>query len=892
VTRGATLVGALALTIAFAAITPASAAATTLVNETFGHNTPDNPNWLVGGMVGTNSVNPCLTGGTNTSQSPIPDCPSNQPAIPAGGDPNGQGALRLTSDTDNDTGFVLYQDALPFTAGLDVTFSFYDYDTVPTFVSSGADGVSFFLADGSQPLVTPGGFGGSLGYAQTTDPFPVDGILGGYLGVGFDEYGNFGNNLEGRGAGCNQSDSGFYPNDVTLRGPGTGQTGYCILDRVSVGSLGAIDAPSAKRRTASGVKRTVHIVVDPPAQANAHILVQMDFGSGMQTIMDAPEPANPPATFRFGFAASTGGANNIHEINATVINTILPVPRLAITKTDTGPFVVGGTGTFTLTPTVQAGSDVGAETQPVTVTDALPAGTLNGTPTGTGWDCSGSSGKTVSCTHPASAAAPIAAGTTLPAITVPVIFGINESGIFTNVAYVSSQDNANTPQASSASDTFHVLPVGQDDSATTNIGVPVGVPILDVDHGSLRPGSVIITRGPANGTVAWNEATQQAIYTPNPGWSGIDTFTYSVSDAYGQVLNQTVTITVRPQSQDNSAVTPVGTPVTVNELGNDLGDLNPSTVAVATPPAHGTVSVNPSTGQTTYKPAPGFTGQDTYTYTVEDHAGQLTGATVTIDIYPALTSPPPSPAPEPPAVGHADLVVTKTVTPKVAGVGEVLTYTVTVTNRGPDTADKVVGTDASTGTARIVSLKPSQGTCAVEPSIECSLGDIASGATVTVVARVRVLKPGKLTDTAAVTADGPDPDPSTDHATATAEILAAPLTITKDANPTHVSSGSAVSFAIRVTNRSGAAVHHISVCDALPADLTRVSGGTVRGTQVCWAISSLAAHASRRFTLRAQAVASHTVLVTNVATVRAHGIATRTARATVVIINPVPNFTG
>ena len=58
----------------------------------------------------------------------------------------------------------------------------------------------------------PRWFGGSLGYAQTTDPFPVDGILGGHLGVGFDEYGNFGNNLEGRGAGCNQPDSGFYPN--------------------------------------------------------------------------------------------------------------------------------------------------------------------------------------------------------------------------------------------------------------------------------------------------------------------------------------------------------------------------------------------------------------------------------------------------------------------------------------------------------------------------------------------------------------------------------------------------------------------------------------------------------------------------------------------------------
>ncbi|HUA47577.1 MAG TPA: Ig-like domain-containing protein [Solirubrobacteraceae bacterium] len=890
-TRAAMLVVALALALVAAAFPAAPAGATTLVNETFSHGTPDNPNWLVGGLVGTSSVSPCLTAGTNTSQHPIPGCAANQPAIPAGGDPNGQGALRLTSNADDNTGFVLYQDALPFTAGLDVTFSFYDYDTVPTFVSSGADGVSFFLADGSQPLVTPGGFGGSLGYAQTTDPFPVDGILGGYLGVGFDEFGNFGNNLEGRGAGCNQPDSGFYPNYVTLRGPGSGQTGYCILDRVDVSSLGAIDNPSAKTRTAAGVKRTVHIVVDPPAQANAHILVQMDFGSGMQTIMDEPEPPNPPPTFKFGFAASTGGANNIHEINATVINTILPVPRLTITKTDTGPFAAGGTGTFTLTPTVQAGSDVGPENDPVTVTDTLPAGTLNGSPTGTGWDCSASSGTTVSCTYPASANAPVPAGTTLPPIIVPVEFGPDESGIFTNVAHVSSQDNANTPQQSSASDTFHVLPVGHDDSATTTVGVPVGVPILEVDHGSLVPGSVIITSQPANGNVAWNAETEEAIYTPNPGWSGIDTFTYTVFDASGQPLTETVTITVLPRAQNNSGVTPEGTPTTVDVLSNDLGNLDPSTVTVATPPGHGTVSVDPSTGQTTYTPAAGFTGQDTYTYTVQDHSGQSTSATVTIDVYPSGTAP-PAPAPEPPAVGRADLVVTKTVSPKVAAVGDVLTYTVTVTNRGPATADKVVGTDASTGTASILSLKPSAGSCTIEPALECSFGDIASSATVTVIARVRVLKPGMLTDTAAATADGPDPDPGTDHAQATVRILPSPLTITKRASATHVLSGGIISFALRVANRSATAVRDVSVCDRLPNGLVYVSGGTLHGTEPCWSIRSLASGHSRTFRVSARGVASRTRSVTNVATAGARGVATRSARATVVVINPVPTFTG
>lgn len=911
-TRAARVVVTLALALVAMAVPAAPADATLLVNETFSHGTPDNPNWLVGGLVGTNSVSPCLTAGTNTSQTPISGCPASQPSIPAGGDPNGQGALRLTSNVDDNTGFVLYQAALPFTAGLDLTFSIYDYNTVPTFVSTGADGVSFFLADGSKPLTTPGGFGGSLGYAQTTDPFPVDGILGGYLGVGFDEYGNFGNNQEGRGAGCSQPDTGFYPNYVTLRGPGSGQAGYCILNRINVAANGAIDAPKAKARTAAGVKRTIHIVVDPPSKSGAHIVVQMDFGSGFVNILNAPEPANPPPTFKFGFAASTGGANNIHEINSTVINTILPVPRLVIAKSHSGPFVVGGSGTFTLTPSTVAGSDVGPEVDPVTVTDTLPAGTLGGTPMGSGWDCSASSGKNVQCTRPASAAAPIPAGTTLPPITVPVVFGADESGSFTNTAQVSSQDNANSPQDSSASDPFHVLPTGQDDFGTTNVGLPVGVPILANDHGSLQPSTVIITKQPANGTATWSLNNAQAVYTPNPGWSGIDTFTYRVLDADGQPVNQKVTIDVIPQAEGDSAVTKEGSPITLSVLDNDLGNLNPATVTVTTPAGHGTVKVNPTTGQVTYTPAPGFTGRDTFIYSVRDFAGHLTSASVVIDVYaspspppvppppppipdpppPAPFPPPPAPTPESDPVGHAELVVTKKVTPKVAAVGDVLAYVVTVTNRGPDIARQVAGTDASRGKGTILSLRPSQGSCTIRPVLKCSFGDLAPGAKVTVIARVRVLAHGMLVDTATATALGPDPNPSTNHATAVARILRAPLTITKRASATSVRSGAVVSFAIQVTNRSDAAVRRVSVCDRLPIGLIHLSGGTLHGGEVCWKTASLGPGRRRHFVVRVRAVSSRARSVTNVATVGARGVVIRRARATLMITSVVPTVTG
>jgi uncharacterized repeat protein (TIGR01451 family) len=149
-----------------------------------------------------------------------------------------------------------------------------------------------------------------------------------------------------------------------------------------------------------------------------------------------------------------------------------------------------------------------------------------------------------------------------------------------------------------------------------------------------------------------------------------------------------------------------------------------------------------------------------------------------------------------------------------------------------------------------------------------------------------------VADTAAVTASGPDPATGDDHGTAVLRIRAAPLRITKRVSPTHVQSGSTVSFAIRVTNQSRTRVRGVSVCDRLPTGLVFVSGGTLHGTEVCWKVGSLGGRHRRTFAVRARAVPSHTTVVTRLATVRARGVATRTARATVVIINPTPTFTG
>ena len=173
----------------------------------------------------------CLTGAVQGSTpppgvSPIGGCPAGLagPIPPLGTQP---GYLLLTDAANNRAGNLFYNRPIPSSAGIEAQFEIYMYG------GSGADGITFFLVDGATELTATGGLGGSLGYAQrNAEP----GVLGGYVGIGFDVYGNFYDDGEGRGHGCPtgqqspSSQSGaIAPNTVVVRGPGANITGYCYM---------------------------------------------------------------------------------------------------------------------------------------------------------------------------------------------------------------------------------------------------------------------------------------------------------------------------------------------------------------------------------------------------------------------------------------------------------------------------------------------------------------------------------------------------------------------------------------------------------------------------------------------------------------------------------------
>jgi hypothetical protein len=318
--------------------------ATTLLDESFRNNdVTDNTAWLYG--TGTGSADPFLTARPSTS-------PSGVGGLAGGGtDANGDGALRLTNNTNDQAAFVIYNKPIASTNGLSITFELFSYNGS----GGGADGISFFLFDAAQTNVTAGAYGGSLGYAQRGVP-ALTGIEGGYLGIGFDEFGNYSSGTEGRvndpGTG------GIFTDAIAIRGSESNQYRYLT----GTGSLTpGLDNQSATNRNDPGTKKTAKIDITPNG-STATVSVKIDL-NGDGDFLDANEAPDSlanyvvptsngtlPANFKFGFASSTGSSTNIHEIRNLKITNALP----GVTFSGTG-VTIDSSGAANLT-TIESGA--------------------------------------------------------------------------------------------------------------------------------------------------------------------------------------------------------------------------------------------------------------------------------------------------------------------------------------------------------------------------------------------------------------------------------------------------------------------------------------------------------------------------------------------------------
>ena len=179
----------------------------------------------------------------------------------------------------------------------------------------------------------------------------------------------------------------------------------------------------------------------------------------------------------------------------------------------------------------------------------------------------------------------------------------------------------------------------------------------------------------------------------------------------------------------------------------------------------------------------------------------------------------------------ADLALEKTVAPEAVELPGEVTYTIKLSNAGPDAAQGVVLTDPLPSGETYVS--DDAGCIAAGQTVTCQLGEIANGATRTIHVQVRVgvtLGEQMVVNTATVTSATGDPVHPNNLAGATVRTgPAADVALTKT-GPASAVPDAQIAWTLAVSNHGPSTAHAVTVVDPLPTGASYVSAAPSQGS--------------------------------------------------------------
>jgi uncharacterized repeat protein (TIGR01451 family) len=247
------------------------------------------------------------------------------------------------------------------------------------------------------------------------------------------------------------------------------------------------------------------------------------------------------------------------------------------------------------------------------------------------------------------------------------------------------------------------------DAAKVNVGSPIGFTLTVYNAGAGDAHGVTLSDTlPTNAGLSWSIASQGA------GWGG------SCAIAAGKLSCGPVTV-------------PAGT-----------------TQAASTFTVHIT------------SPTTGATGGDCPTSGVVNNTGSVTTTNDGTDQSSASTC----------VQALVDLSITKAGSPATQTLGDGnITWTIVVTNNGPSAATGVTIADPMPGGNTFVSATTSQGTCTGGAILNCTIGTMASGASVTITLVTTPSTVGAQTNTATVAGSRPETNTGNNSASATVQTV-------------------------------------------------------------------------------------------------------------------------
>lgn len=177
-------------------------------------------------------------------------------------------------------------------------------------------------------------------------------------------------------------------------------------------------------------------------------------------------------------------------------------------------------------------------------------------------------------------------------------------------------------------------PIAMDAAYTTTQDTPCAATLTATDPDN-DPITYTIASPPAHGHLSGT--APQLTYTPDPQWTGIDSFTFTAADATSTSAAATVTITVSPKPQapiafDSTVTTNQNTKVSGTLQASDSSN-SQLTFSIVKNGTLGTATItNSHTGAFSYTPKRNAGGIDTFTFRVYNGTAYSNVATVTVYI--------------------------------------------------------------------------------------------------------------------------------------------------------------------------------------------------------------------------------------------------------------------
>ncbi len=207
-------------------------------------------------------------------------------------------------------------------------------------------------------------------------------------------------------------------------------------------------------------------------------------------------------------------------------------------------------------------------------------------------------------------------------------------------------------------------------------------------------------------------------------------------------------------------------------------------------------------------------------------------------------------------------------------VNNALTYTLTVTNNGPDRATDVSVLLNVPATAQYQNISTRQGSCDTQPSaanqLSCQLGTLQVGSSVVITLTLQPVSVGELSLTGTVSASQQDSVPTNNSVTETTTVTAtADLVLALTANPNPASLNGNLALTATITNNGPDNAQGLQVSLPVPANTTYVSAASGTDNSVCTVAASVATCQLGELAAGAVKAATLTIVPTAVGTLTA-----------------------